>query len=144
MLLVGVGTSVIQQAIGIDAIQYYLVDVLDHSGIKSDKGQLGVMILLGLVKLGFAFVGGKLFDKYGRRPLFAVSLLGTSVLLLQYQASFTLNPSIVLLRIKVARRPFLRSALHLLTQPRLDKYSLFLHWHPTWLSSVAAWVLEVG
>ena len=77
MLLVGVGTIVIQQAVGIDAIQYYVIDVLDHSGIKSERGQLGVLILLGLVKLGFVFVGGKLFDTHGRRPLFAVSLLGT-------------------------------------------------------------------
>jgi MFS family permease len=86
MLLVGVGTSVIQQAVGIDAIQYYMIDVLDHSGIKSDKGQLGVMILLGLVKLGFVLVGGKLFDTYGRRPLFAVSLLGTTLSQLQHRA----------------------------------------------------------
>ncbi|KAI2500116.1 major facilitator superfamily-like protein [Fragilaria crotonensis] len=89
MLLVGVGTSVIQQAVGIDAIQYYMIDVLDHSGIKSDKGQLGVMILLGLVKLGFAFVGGKLFDKYGRRPLFAVSLLGCAASLVAVSVTFS-------------------------------------------------------
>ena len=84
MLLVGVGASVIQQAVGIDAIQYYLIDVLDHSGIKSEKGQLGILILLGLVKLGFVFVGGRLFDTHGRRPMFAVSLLGTSFLHVHY------------------------------------------------------------
>ena len=77
MLLVGVGTSVIQQAVGIDAIQYYLIQVLEHSGIRTDKGQLGALILLGLVKLSFVFVGGKLFDSHGRRPLFVFSLLGT-------------------------------------------------------------------
>jgi MFS family permease len=82
MLLVGVGTSVIQQAVGIDAIQYYLIQVLEHSGIQSDKGQLGALILLGLVKLSFVFVGGKLFDSHGRRPLFVFSLLGTYVFLL--------------------------------------------------------------
>ncbi|KAI2500117.1 major facilitator superfamily-like protein [Fragilaria crotonensis] len=89
MLLVGVGTSVIQQAVGIDAIQYYMIDVLEHSGIKSDKGQLRVMILLGLVKLGFVLVGGKLFDRYGRRPLFAVSLLGCAASLVFVSVTFS-------------------------------------------------------
>ena len=88
-LLVGVGTSVIQQAVGIDAIQYYLIDVLDHSGIKSEKGQLGVLILLGLVKLGFVFEGGKLFDNHGRRPLFAVSLLCCATSLVVVSVTFS-------------------------------------------------------
>jgi MFS family permease len=76
MLLVGVGTAIAQQAVGIDAIQYYLIDVLDESGVKSERAQLVILILLGLVKLGFIFVGGKLFDKRGRRPLLFASLIG--------------------------------------------------------------------
>jgi MFS family permease len=78
MLLVGVGTAVAQQAVGIDAIQYYLLDVLADSGIESDKKQNLLLICLGLLKLLFIFVGGTLFDKRGRRPLFFVSLLGMS------------------------------------------------------------------
>ena len=76
MLIVGVGTAMAQQAVGIDAIQYYLIDVLDESGIKSDKAQLGVLMLLGLLKLLFIVVGSKLLDRRGRRPLFFVSLIG--------------------------------------------------------------------
>jgi MFS family permease len=76
MLLVGVGTAIAQQAVGIDAIQYYLIDVLDESGVKSEQAQLVVLIILGLIKLGFVFVGGKLFDKRGRRPLLFASLIG--------------------------------------------------------------------
>ena len=77
MLLVGVGTTIAQQAVGIDAIQYYLIDVLEESGVKSERAQLVILILLGLVKLAFIFVGGKLFDKRGRRPLLFASLIGT-------------------------------------------------------------------
>ncbi|KAL3903184.1 MAG: hypothetical protein SGILL_010542, partial [Bacillariaceae sp.] len=76
MLIVGVGTAMAQQAVGIDAIQYYLIDVLDESGIKSEKAQLGVLMLLGLLKLLFIVVGSKLLDRRGRRPLFFVSLIG--------------------------------------------------------------------
>jgi uncharacterized membrane protein len=79
MLILGVGTSVIQQAVGIDAIQYYLIQVLNGSGITDEKKQLGVLILLGLVKLGFVFVGGTLFDTKGRRPLLFASLAGRPV-----------------------------------------------------------------
>lgn len=77
MLIVGVLTAVAQQAVGIDAIQYYLIDVLEESGIESEKGRLGILILLGLLKLFFVIIGGKLFDRRGRRPLFFVSLIGT-------------------------------------------------------------------
>ena len=77
MMIVGVSTAVAQQAVGIDAIQYYLIDVLEESGIESEKGRLGILILLGLLKLIFVIIGGKLFDRRGRRPLFFVSLIGT-------------------------------------------------------------------
>lgn len=76
MLIVGIGTAVAQQAVGIDAIQYYLIDVLDESGITSEKAQLGVLMLLGVLKLFFIVVGSKLLDRRGRRPLFFVSLIG--------------------------------------------------------------------
>jgi Sugar (and other) transporter len=77
MLIVGVATAVSQQAVGIDAIQYYLMDILEESGIENQKSRLGVLMLLGMVKLVFIFVGGYYFDKHGRRPLFFISLVGT-------------------------------------------------------------------
>jgi MFS family permease len=79
MLIVGVATAVSQQAVGIDAIQYYLMDILKESGIENEKSRLGVLMLLGMVKLVFIFVGGYYFDKSGRRPLFFISLLGKSM-----------------------------------------------------------------
>ena len=76
MLLVGVGTAIAQQLVGIDAIQYYLIDVLEKSGVESEKGRLGILTMLGLLKLSFIVVGGKLFDRQGRRPLLFTSLAG--------------------------------------------------------------------
>merc|ERR1712032_1698446 len=57
MLLLGVGIAVSQQAVGIDAIQYYLIEILGESGIESDKAQLAVLILLGVLKLAFVAIG---------------------------------------------------------------------------------------
>lgn len=76
MLLVGVGVAIGQQAVGIDALQYYLVDVLDSSGLHSVRMQSWFMVGLGGVKLAVIFISGHLFDTRGRRPLFFVSLLG--------------------------------------------------------------------
>jgi MFS family permease len=76
MLIVGIGTAISQQAVGIDAIQYYLVDVLKESGIEKEKTRLAVLMMLGVVKLVFVVIGGYLFDMRGRKPLFFISLVG--------------------------------------------------------------------
>lgn len=88
MLLVGVGTAIAQQAVGIDAIQYYLLDVLEESGIESDEKQSILLIFLGILKLIFIVVGGRLFDKKGRKPLLLVSLSGMACALLMISLAF--------------------------------------------------------
>ena len=91
MLLVGIGTAVAQQAVGIDAIQYYLIDVLEQSGIQSDKAQLGVLMVLAVLKLMFVVLSSKLLDRRGRRPLLFISLIGMSVSLILISLSFAGN-----------------------------------------------------
>ena len=88
MLIVGVGTAVAQQITGIDAIQYYLIDLLQESGISNDKEQLGLLVGLGVLKLAFIFVGSRLFDKRGRKPLFYVSLTGMMIALILVSLTF--------------------------------------------------------
>lgn len=91
MLWVGLGTAVTQQAIGVDAIQYYLLDILEKSGVKSDTGKNLMLIFLGLVKLAFIVVGGKLFDRRGRRPLLFASLIGCGVALFVVSVIFFID-----------------------------------------------------
>ena len=76
MLMVGIGTAVAQQAVGIDAIQYYLLDVIEDSGIDNNTKEGMVLTSLLVKKLCFVFVGAKLFDKQGRRRLLFISLIG--------------------------------------------------------------------
>jgi len=88
MLLVGIGTAVAQQVVGIDAIQYFLIFILDESGIKSRITQSTILIFLGLLKLAMIFVAGFLFDTKGRRPLMFTSLAGMTVALLLISVNF--------------------------------------------------------
>lgn len=94
MLLVGVGTAVAQQAVGIDAIQYYLLDVIGQGEWKSETTETFILILLGLLKLIFIFVGGNLFDHSGRRPLFFASVLGMVVSLLLISVAFMIDSTL--------------------------------------------------
>jgi MFS family permease len=92
MLIVGVGTAIAQQAVGIDAIQYYLVDVLEQIGIQSDTYQSSlILILLGTFKLVMIFIGGHFFDRNGRRPLLFLSLLGMFVALISISIAFLID-----------------------------------------------------
>lgn len=91
MLLVGAGTAMAQQATGIDGIQYYLLDVIDKSNLGSEVREGMVLIMLGVVKLVFIFVGGRLFDTRGRRPLLFASLIGMSLALFMISMAFFAN-----------------------------------------------------
>jgi len=79
ILLVGIGIAIAQQAVGIDAILYFLVFILDASGIHSRVTQMWILVGLGVIKLGVIFVAGLLLDKTGRRPLLFTSLIGMAV-----------------------------------------------------------------
>jgi len=93
MLLVGLGTAVAQQAVGIDAIQYFLIFIIDETGIKNRSAQSCVLIFLGLLKLSFIFIASSLFDSSGRRPLMFISLGGMSFALLIQSINFIETPS---------------------------------------------------
>ena len=94
MLIVGVGMATIQQAVGIDSIMFYLMFVIQASGISSPKGQSTALILLGIVKLGFVFVGARLLDRWGRRKLLFTSLLGCAASLAVVSATISSDTAI--------------------------------------------------
>jgi len=94
MLFVGVGIAVSQQVVGIEAIQYYLEKILETAGLDSrDPKTAGILIGLAVVKLIFIIVGGKLFDRRGRRPVLFVSLCGVTAALLMLSINFFGNSS---------------------------------------------------
>lgn len=93
MLMVGVGMAIIQQAVGIDSVMFYLMFVIRQSGIQSQLHQIMALIVLGTVKLAFVFVGAKLFDRLGRRPLLFASLLGCAASLVLVSTMFASDSS---------------------------------------------------
>ena len=58
MLLVGCAMAIAQQAVGIDAIQYYLLDVLEKT-VDQKSVQNIILIILGMIKLFCIFIGGE-------------------------------------------------------------------------------------
>ena len=88
MLLVGLGAAIAQQAVGIDAIQYFMLFIIEESGVKSGATQTTLLVGLGIVKLVFAWVGGQLFDQKGRRNLLFLSLSGMMVSLMILAINF--------------------------------------------------------
>ena len=92
-LVVGVGIACIQQAVGIDSVMFYLMFVLDESGIKSKLGQELALIALGTVKLVFVFIGARYFDHAGRRPMLFLSLGGMALSLMVVSFTFSKHTS---------------------------------------------------
>ncbi|CAE8743212.1 unnamed protein product [Polarella glacialis] len=88
MLVVAVGVGVSQQLSGIDPVLYFLVFVLREAGIRDTSSQFGFMILLGCLKLLMIPIAGRLFDKYGRRPLMLASCVSMIAALLLMSVSF--------------------------------------------------------
>lgn len=90
MLIVGLFMAASQQLVGIDAIQYYLLDVIE-STTDSELSQNLLLILLGVTKLSCVYLAGKYFDYKGRRPLVFVSLIGCTVALLALSITFYIS-----------------------------------------------------
>lgn len=91
MLLVGIGTAIAQQLVGIDAIQYFLTHIMKESGIQDRTTQSLILICLGILKLSVIVVAGKLFDSKGRRPLFIMSLIGMAISLFLISSTFVVD-----------------------------------------------------
>jgi len=88
MLIVGLGTAIAQQIVGIEAIQYYMLFIIEEAGVEGRIEQSLVLIFLGVLKMAVIIVAGKLFDTTGRRPLFFASLGGMIVALIILAFSF--------------------------------------------------------
>jgi len=88
MLFVGLGTAFAQQIVGIDAIQYFLLNIIEEAGIEDKTTQIVILINLGILKLTILVWAGKQFDKRGRRQMFFISLSGMIIALVLIAISF--------------------------------------------------------
>lgn len=74
-LLISVGIASCQQLVGINAVQYFLMPLMETSGVSSRFDRFLYLVGLGIIKLACIFVAAKLFDSLGRRPLMLTSCL---------------------------------------------------------------------
>ena len=88
MLLVGLGTAIGQQLVGMEAIQYYFVDVIIQLGIEKEALESLILVGLGVLKLVIVIVSARLVDNHGRRPLVLLSLIGMSLSLIVVSGTF--------------------------------------------------------
>ncbi len=79
-LIVGVGLSIFQQITGINAIIYYANEIFDRAGLTSTQQQTeATLYSVGLVNVLATFIAVAYVDRFGRRPLLFVGLVGMFV-----------------------------------------------------------------
>lgn len=103
-LIAGVGLSILQQLVGINAVIYYAPIVTGYSGIATSPVTGS---LLGAILVGAVFVLGEILsiylaDRVGRRPLLFTSAAGMLVMMTATGALFLFDPEQVGLFILIA------------------------------------------
>jgi len=87
LLFIGCGIAFFSQACGIECIMYYSNKILEKGGLTRTQMLLSTM-LMGFVKLAAIIFQGFVVDGYGRRPMLALSNLGTGLSMFALMASF--------------------------------------------------------
>eukprot|EP01147_Barroeca_monosierra_P007730 gene7730-9927_t len=91
LLIAAIGVSFFQQASGIEALVYYVPEVLADAGIESTRQQLLSNAGIGLIKVLFIFVAMRFSDRLGRRWLLMASALGMCIAFIVTAISFKLG-----------------------------------------------------
>lgn len=89
ILMAGIGMATVQQMCGIDAVQYYMLFLLDALNVDDPEAW---QVVFGLIKLFPILIAGIVFDSWGRRPVLILTTIGTTLSLGLISASFYLAP----------------------------------------------------
>eukprot|EP00055_Hartaetosiga_balthica_P016597 m.105706 g.105706 ORF g.105706 m.105706 type:complete len:596 (+) comp9136_c1_seq8:175-1962(+) len=85
------GVNFFQQASGIEALVYYIPEVLEESGVEKRGDQLLANAGVGVVKVLFILVAMRYTDSFGRRNLLMTSAIGMFVAFMLTALSFELG-----------------------------------------------------
>ncbi len=93
-LIIGIGIMFFQQFIGINTIIYYSPTIFEMAGFGAETGNPVYNAILpslpiGFVNVLFTIVAMFLIDKWGRKPLLYLGLIGMTVSLIALGISFT-------------------------------------------------------
>ena len=79
-LIVGVGLAIFQQITGINAIIYYASKIFASAGLVSTESQTtATLYCVGLTNVLATFIAVAYIDRFGRRPLLLLGLVGMFV-----------------------------------------------------------------
>lgn len=95
VLLIGLVLAILQQITGINSVFFYAPMIFEQSGIGTNAA-FSQAIYVGLINLVFTIIAMFLIDKFGRKPLLVVGMIGiaVSMFLLSYgfgSASYSLT-----------------------------------------------------
>lgn len=90
-LVLGIGIMFIQQATGINTVIYYAPTIFEMAGFKSDAAAVWATIGVGLVNVALTVVSIRLVDRWGRRKLVSIGLLGMVASLIALGAVFIMT-----------------------------------------------------
>ncbi len=91
-LFIGIAIAFLQQFSGINAIIYYGPRILNEAGF-SISGALGGQVIIGIVNVLFTFGAIMTIDRFGRRPVLIVGVIGIIINLVVVGALFASNVS---------------------------------------------------
>jgi MFS transporter, SP family, galactose:H+ symporter len=89
-LLVGCGLAILQQVVGINTIIYYAPTIFGMAGMKYLTGAILATVGIGVANVIFTIISLFLIDRWGRRPLLMVGLLGMVLGLIMLSLAFGL------------------------------------------------------
>ncbi len=91
-LIVGLGLSFFQQVTGINAIIYYANTIFESAGLTSTKAQTtATLYCVGLTNVLATFVAVAYVDRFGRKPLLFLGLVGMFVSLCAVGLGFAIE-----------------------------------------------------
>ncbi|PQJ80651.1 sugar porter family MFS transporter [Polaribacter porphyrae] len=99
VIVIGLIVGIFQQIVGINAVLFYAPMIFEQTGIGTDASFIQAA-LVGVTNLGFTILAILTIDKFGRKPLLIIGMVGIaiSLFLLSYgfsEATYTLNETAI-------------------------------------------------
>lgn len=93
-MIVGVGIMFVQQVTGINTVIYYAPTIFEMAGFGSASVAIAATVGVGLVNVAFTVLAMRLIDRWGRKPLLSLGLIGMTASLFALGLSFELQHSL--------------------------------------------------
>jgi len=87
-LLIGILLPWFSQVSGINVIIYYGPKIFEHAGLQISES-LGGQVIIGFINMLFTFVAIAVVDRFGRKPLLYIGVIGMVVALVSVGLVFT-------------------------------------------------------